>query len=434
MRILWLCNKCIPAVAKKRGIETGNKEGWLAGISERVLSEKAQEIEFGVCFPVAAESEEFSEHYPGVWAYGFYENPKHPEVYEKTLEEKMKGILLDFHPDIVHIFGTEYPHTLAMVRAFGKPEQILIGIQGLCSLYAKGYLEGIPAKIVKKATFRDCLKKDSIIEQQRKFVRRGEYEIEAIRGSKNITGRTKWDEMATNMFHADARYYPMNETLRSNFYHSDWDYAACKKHSIFVSQGDYPIKGFHYMLRALPLIREKYPDVTVSVAGNDIVGFHNLKKSILISEYGKYLKELIQKNDLSGIVTFCGSLSADKMKEQFLKSHVFVLCSVLENSPNALGEAMLLGMPCVASLVGGVESMISRQEGYCYSDSSPEKLAESVIRAFEETDLAKGRTKREENARQRAQKTHDPDTNYNRLMEIYDEIYKRNRKETGFMK
>ena len=434
MRILWLCNKCIPAVAKKRGFETGNKEGWLAGISERVLSEKAQEIELGVCFPVAAESEEFSEHYPGVWAYGFYENPKHPEVYDTSLEDKMRAILEDFKPDIVHIFGTEYPHTLAMVRTFGKPEKILIGIQGLCSLCSKVYLDGIPMGIEKKSTFRDWIKRDNLIMQKIKFEERGQLEEQAIRRCINITGRTEWDRISTNRINPDAKYYPMNETLRSNFYHSDWDYAACKKHSIFVSQGDYPIKGFHYMLRALPLIREKYPDVTVSVAGNDIVGFHNLKKSILISEYGKYLKELIQKNDLSGIVTFCGSLSADKMKEQFLKSHVFVLCSVLENSPNALGEAMLLGMPCVASLVGGVESMISRQEGYCYSDSSPEKLAESVIRAFEETDLAKGRTKREEKARQRAQKTHDPDTNYNRLMEIYEEIYKRNRKETGFMK
>lgn len=429
MRILWLCNNCIPAVAQKRGIEIGNKEGWLAGISERVLSEKSQEIDFGVCFPVAVQSEEFSEHYPGIWAYGFYENRNHPEVYDASLEDKMKVILEDFKPDIVHIFGTEYPHTLAMVKAFGKPEQILIGIQGLCSLYAKGYLEGIPEEIAKKATFRDWLKKDDLIRQQKKFVRRGEYEIEALKGCANITGRTKWDKTAANTFQPNAEYYPMNETLRSNFYGFNWNYETCKKHSIFVSQGDYPIKGFHYMLRALPLIRKVYPDVTVTVAGNDIIGFHNIKKSILISEYGKYLKQLIHENDLSDIVTFCGSLSADKMKEQFLKSHVFVLCSVLENSPNALGEAMLLGMPCVASLVGGVGSMISENEGYCYMGSNPEKLADSVIRAFEQTDLAMGRTQREKEAQIRASKTHDAQTNYNRLMEIYEEIYRRNHKQ-----
>ena len=33
-----------------------------------------------------------------------------------------------------------------------------------------------------------------------------------------------------------------------------------------------------------------------------------------------------------------------KMKEKFLNSHVFLCPSSIENSPNALGEAMILGV------------------------------------------------------------------------------------------
>lgn len=41
-----------------------------------------------------------------------------------------------------------------------------------------------------------------------------------------------------------------------------------------------------------------------------------------------------------------------------LNANMFLLPSAIENSPNALGEAQMLGVPCVSSRVGGVEDMI----------------------------------------------------------------------------
>ena len=62
--------------------------------------------------------------------YGFVENLDTPEIYDAALEARFQSILQDFGPDIVHIFGTEFPHTLACVRVFGHPERTLISIQG----------------------------------------------------------------------------------------------------------------------------------------------------------------------------------------------------------------------------------------------------------------------------------------------------------------
>lgn len=60
----------------------------------------------------------------------FREDTVHPENYDASMEQSLKAVIDDFQPDIVHIFGTEFPHTLAMVKAFGNPERTLIGIQG----------------------------------------------------------------------------------------------------------------------------------------------------------------------------------------------------------------------------------------------------------------------------------------------------------------
>ena len=81
------------------------------------------------------------------------------------------------------------------------------------------------------------------------------------------TGRTRLDSKYSDFLNPDAKYLPMNETMRRTFYEGRWNAEQIKKHSIFVSQCDYPIKGFHILIKALELVRRDYPDVTVRVAG-----------------------------------------------------------------------------------------------------------------------------------------------------------------------
>lgn len=441
MRVLWICNIMLPRIAAKLHREVNNKEGWITGLMDAVLShnEESQDqtVQLGIAFPVA-KNEAFlqdvlviNQDYD-IPFYGFRENTLAAEEYDMGLEADMERVFSHFKPDMIHCFGTEYPHTLAAIKCFGRPERTLVGIQGLCRVYATGYMADLPMKVRRSVTFRDLVKKDSLRKQQQKYEDRGQWELAAVQGTGHVTGRTHWDKYWTGKWNPKATYHVMQETLRKEFYTDAWSYDDCEPHRLFVSQGDYPIKGLHYLLSAMPRILAKYPDTRVFVAGNSILRDKNLKGRLKISAYGAYLERLIAKYRLEERVIFLGRLNAEEMKQAYLKSHAFVCPSTMENSPNSLGEAMILGVPVVTADIGGITTMISEEEGTIYEGfrvelSEDEKqleviskrLADAVLQVFDHTEET---CEKAEKARQHAQKTHNGAANNKRLLEIYKEI------------
>ena len=419
MKVLWLCNIMLPAIAEELGVPFSNREGWLTGTYERFIKEDGNPAELGICFPTWSKAMTVPFTIGKVKCYGFQENLSTPEKYDKSLEKQFKSIVEDFEPDVVHIFGTEFPHARALVRVWNKPQRTLLGIQGLCSRIAEVYTQGLPEAVVKGVTFRDWLKRDSLVQQQQKFIRRGQYENEVIAGVGHVTGRTGFDRKCVAQVHPKAIYHHMNETMRECFYSGRWVQERSEEESIFLSQGDYPIKGFHYMLQAMPEVLKKHPRAHLYVAGNNIIENATLKDKIKISSYGKYLQNLIKEFHLEDKVTVVGKLDGETMKEWFLRCSVFVCPSIIENSPNAVAEAMLLGVPVVAAAVGGIPDMIvDGKEGLLYEPGNVTALAEAIDRAWERETALRLST----GAAQRAAVTHNRNTNYERLMEIYHEI------------
>ena len=139
----------------------------------------------------------------------------------------------------------------------------------------------------RKVTFRDFLRRDSLKQQQEKFYLRGKNEIEAISLAGHITGRTRFDREGTSRINGKALYHSMNETMRSSFYEGMWDPEACEKHSIFLGQGDYPLKGFHFLLQAMPEILKKYPDAMLYVSGNSVISHQTVREKIKLPEIGR---------------------------------------------------------------------------------------------------------------------------------------------------
>ena len=418
MKVLWLCNVVIPQVCKELNVSPGTSGGWMTRLADYL--DNLDNVELYVCAPISIDE----DYIKVMWGnnsvfYGFKEYKVEAHIYLKERETIFSEIIQECRPDLVHVFGTEFPQTLSCVKAFSNPEKTIIQIQGLVSYYSKHYEAFLPLEISKASSFRDLLRKDNIVCQKRKFDIRGSYEIEALRSVKHVIGRTDWDYICAKFINPQINYHYMQEALREEFYEDQWLYESCERHTVLLSQGSYPIKGLHLALEAIVLVKKVFPDVKLIVCGDNIIEKKNLLGKLREGYYYKYIKKLIKKYNLQENVFFTGSLKAVEMKEQLLKANVFLSASSIENSPNSLGEAMMLGVPSVVSYVGGVMSLADHgKEVYFYQADAPYMAAGYIIKVFDKKECQE----LSESARKRAICDHDFGVISSQLLKLYNNI------------
>ena len=417
MKILWLTNIPLPEASLLMNEKPLPFGGWLVNASNDLS--KSEGIDLHIAFPFKGISGFKQMEGKEINYYAF--SPINTSRASNSNQVNLDKIIKKVNPDLVHIFGTEYAHSLAMVKLCNNIGiKTIVSIQGLTSIYSRHYMANLPISIQKRFTIRDLIKRENLFVQQKKFEKRGELEVETIKRTKHVIGRTTWDKACTYQINSSATYHFCNETIREEFYKHMWEIDQCERFSIFTSQASYPIKGIHFVLEAMPLILKRFPQTKLYIAGQDITKADTIKQKIKLSSYAKYIRDLIKEYKLGDSVIFTGLLDEKQMCERYLKSNVFVCPSSIENSPNSLGEAMILGVPCVASDVGGVSDMLRhKDEGFVYQTDAPYMLAHYVCEIFENEDLA---LKFSQNARQHALKTHDRDENTRRLIEIYSDV------------
>lgn len=385
MKVLWICDLVMPEFCKEFNIKKTVNGGWMSGALYQL--KKYSELEVGFCFPIIDPDRMKDGTADG---YKYYSFPSQAEelTCREHVVERFVEILKDFKPDVVHIWGTESVHSLEMFYAckkVGLEDNVLVFLQGVISAIAQHYLCGLPYQAITKEIddYMTLEQSCDILKMQ------GENEIRLLSEASEIAGRTEWDRAVVFLANKKASYHYMPEILRNSFYDrsGEWNIEHVKRHVIFISQAFYPVKGFHCMLRALRIIVEKYPDVLVRVSGIDVLekdGNGNL------SPYGDYINELIENYCLQANVLFLGKLDMQQMINEYLQANVFASCSVIENSPNSVCEAMMVGTPVVASNVGGTFDFISHGEnGYLFDFNAPYMLAYYICQLFENDEKCK---------------------------------------------
>lgn len=416
MRVLWITNILFPEISNELGIKVHSTGGWMHSSANSLLN-LYENLELAIA--ALYEGDKLLVKKINNITYYCLPFAQNPIKYNSKIEVVWKDVRDSFKPDIVHIHGTEFAHGLGYIKACGS-SNVVISIQGLVSVYSRYSLGGISVfDLLRKITLYDIIR-SSIISLPKTMFKQGQIEKEYLQLCNNIIGRTDWDYCHVKAINRRIKYHHCNETLRKSFYDFNWDINKCEKYTIFLSQAYIPIKGIHILIEALPLIIKRFPDTKIFVSGGDFINKKTLKDRLKLTSYSRYVQCRINKYGLEDYFEFTGNLSESEMCQRYLKSHVFICPSSIENSPNSLGEAQLLGVPNIGSYVGGTPNMIEHSNnGFLYRFEEYEMLAMYVCKLFDSDELA---VKISESAKITASHRHNPFLNALQTMEVYKTI------------
>lgn len=155
-----------------------------------------------------------------------------------------------------------------------------------------------------------------------------------------------------------------------------FDYKEYSKDIVCVSRFDVKQKRQDLMVKAFDEVIKKHSDMRLIFYGdgNDL----------------PMIKEMVNNYDLADSVVFKGKVN--NVSEQISKSRVFVLTSDYEGIPNALIEAMAIGLPVISTdcSPGGARVLIENYEnGIIVPRDTVDELAKAIIYIIENKDHAK---------------------------------------------
>lgn len=411
VRVLWIVNIVLPAVATELGLGRTPFGGWLTLMTDRLARRDDFRIGVAMRAPVKALTRIEKN---GIVYYAMPQSASDSfDVPDATVAE----VLADFAPDLLHAEGSEMAYTRRFLKAWAGPK--LLSLQGVINGNRNYDLGRLPLPSMlnplrpKTALTAVALMANFAL----RFLPRLKAERETIQLADHIMGRTTWDRAHAWAINPGATYHHCSRILRDGFYGAAWELASCERHSIFVGNSAQPRKGTHVVIEAVSLLRRAYPDIRLYVAGESPGAVSPFKRHI---GYPAYVCDLIDRYGLGDCVTFTGLLDEPAMVRRMERSHVFVMSSIIENSPNTLGEAMMVGTPSVSAFTGGVPSMASDEvDVLMYRADDPAMLAMQVKRLFDDPALC---DRLSASARRRARTTHDPEANVQALVAAYDRI------------
>lgn len=290
----------------------------------------------------------------------------------------------EVQPDAMIVWGTETRAAyLATKVMHGIPTAIYM--QGVMSAISGHFFEGVPHQY-QCCTLRDYINKFDKSAEFNHFLRQTELEKEMFRMADAVIVENNWCEDMCHVVNPALKVFRNDLPIRNVFYQGLWSSQKMEPHTIFSNAGGYPIKGHHILFKALAIVKKQFPDFKCYLPGEKLETFKNIKRR---TGYTSYLERLIDENGLQDNVIYTGVLTTEQMVAHLERCNVYVMPSIVENHSSSLIEAMMVGVPCVTSLVGGIASLVQpSKDALLYNSLDSESLAGCIMRLFSNRELA----------------------------------------------
>lgn len=339
---------------------------------------------------------------------------KYWDVFVQNAIPKAVKVVNDYKPDVIQVFGVEY--MFGQIAAY-TDIPVVAHIQGAAVPYMNAYY---PPGISKKDWFfyiisgslRNPFKLVNYWKTTQEKKNWVEWEKKTWQVLHYYMGRTKWDEALSEVMHPSRCYYHVDEALREEFFDKTkkWQLPEGRKIRI-VSTGC----GSFW----------KGPDMLLKVAGilKDIgINFEWIVAGRMDNDIRRFVEKRVGRKFKECNINLLGYIKPDELSDLLCHSSLYVHTAYIENSPNSICEAQIMGVPVVSTNVGGISSLIRDGiDGDLVAANDPWQMAFSIVSLSRDQNRM---LRYSASSRSYAQKRHSDDNIREQLLDTYENVIK----------
>lgn len=410
MKILWFNRSCPAKYKETHGALLG---GWQDSL-ERIIKDDTS-VELYIAFKGSGNVKVINKvtYIPLNIHLSKIEKIKNQftwEIESNKLTQQAIQIINQYQPDIIHVFGTEWPFGL-IAQYTNIP--VVIHVQGILLPFNNAkyppsyniftYIAAMKGNIARYLWhFIQTTKQKSREKMEKKIFEHVKYYM----------GRTCWDKAVTKVCNPERVYFHVDEALRPAFIEGVNHWTLNEKNSSklrLVTIGCSTLyKGLDMMIKTAIQLKKLGIDFEWNVIGH------------IPNEFRKMVEYKEKKKFKDCNINILGFQSPEFISELLCNSSMYVHTAYIENSPNSLCEAQIIGVPIVSTNVGGISSLVSDGiDGVLIPANDPYRMAFEIAELFADKErMERYSTKGMERAKER----HNPKNIARDLLNCYNTI------------
>ena len=264
----------------------------------------------------------------------------------KKSRHNLRKKISEISPDIVHAHGTEGPNGIVAVES-NYPHIIS--------------LQGIVTKLVE-------------INPNYRYRKIALLEKEVLRRGKNFIAKTAFAKEIIRKYNPEAAVFHIDNIVHPSFFKVARN-GRLEKNIVYAGAIS-PDKGVKELINAFGKISPEYPDYFLTLIGGGS------------EKYLQHLKNFAESLKVDGRIRWLGFQTHTQIAETFRKAAVLTFPSKMDTSPNVVAEAMVSGLPVIATSVGGIPDMIKHREtGYLINQPTAPLIYEALKKVLSDVEF-----------------------------------------------
>ena len=405
MKVLWF--SVTPSL-----FDEEKKGGWVTSLEE-IFRKYHPDVELGIVFEygICANKKVSANvtYYPVHVLDGFLKKTR--SRFDRDYSWRlMKPVFLkyidEFQPDVIQCFGSEWPYGL-LVQEVNIP--FVIHMQGFLNIYSMSgemslsrydrlycgdyFFKRILRYIKAPGDARFANNRERIVMQKNSY----------------FLGRTNWDKDIVHYFSNNGKYFYCAEAIRPIIYNSksQWIYKPQQIMKLVTITSGSVLKGNEIILRTANLLKNQFHFEFIWEVAGDANSFRQFEKKTGINHSKVNIKLL-------------GVIDAQTIINKLVSAQVYIHPAIIDNSPNSLCEAQIIGCPVIAARTGGIDSMVEDgKTGVLYPYNEPFQLAFEIMKIHNNEEKLRMIS---ENERTVALERHNPEKIGKCLINIYQKV------------